>query len=261
MTQTTQLTVNEAGAGRPVLILHGGGGPATVAGIAAHLSGGEPPAVRTLTPTHPGWDGTPRPAWCTGIGALASGYLRLLAERGLRDVVVVGSSLGGWTAAEMAARDTAGLVGGLVLIDAVGIHVDGEPVADFFGMDPRTAAAHSWHDPDRFFVDPAALPAAQRAVRAGNQAATQVLTGDPAMADPGLRDRLAAVDLPVLVLWGASDRVVTPVYGAAYARAFPRARFQLVADAGHLPHIEQPAVTFGLLDAYLAGLGSDLPAR
>jgi pimeloyl-ACP methyl ester carboxylesterase len=256
MTQPTQLTVNEAGAGRPVLVLHGGGGPATVAGLAAHLSGGDAPAARTLTPTHPGWDGTPQAPWCTGIGALADAYLRLLAERGLRDVVVVGSSLGGWTAAEMAARDTAGLVGGLVLIDAVGIHVDGEPVADFFGMDPREAAAHSWHDPDRFFADPAALSAEQRALRAGNQAATQALTGGPAMADPGLRDRLAAVDVPVLVLWGASDRVVTPVYGAAYARAFPRARFQLVADAGHLPHIEQPAVTFGLLDAFLAGTGA-----
>src|SRR5689334_11341664 len=95
------LTLLEAGPahGRPVLVLHGGGGPLTVAGIARHLS--ESGAARTLTPVHPGWDGTPRPGWCTGVDDLALAYLHLLQDRDLRDVLVVGSSLGGWIAAEM----------------------------------------------------------------------------------------------------------------------------------------------------------------
>ncbi|MGO4426794.1 alpha/beta hydrolase, partial [Streptomyces sp. MCAF7] len=61
------LTLSEAGTGRPVLVLHGGGGPATVAGIAAHLSS----TAHTLTPVHPGWEGTPRPGWLTGVADLA----------------------------------------------------------------------------------------------------------------------------------------------------------------------------------------------
>ena len=92
------LTLSEAGTGRPVLVLHGGGGPATVAGIVQHLSG----SARVLAPVHPGWDGTPRPDWCTGVDDLALSCLHLLQDRDLDDVLVVGSSLGGWIAAEMA---------------------------------------------------------------------------------------------------------------------------------------------------------------
>src|SRR5262245_14593244 len=117
-----QLTLAEAGAGRPALILHGGGGPLTVAGIAGHLS----ETMRAITPTHPGWDGTPRPDWLAGIGDLALAYLRYLDDTDLRDVLVVGSSIGGWIGAEMALRDGAGRISGLILIDAVGVAVEGE---------------------------------------------------------------------------------------------------------------------------------------
>jgi pimeloyl-ACP methyl ester carboxylesterase len=53
------------------------------------------------------------------------------------------------------------------------------------------------------------------------------------------------------VLWGASDRVVTKEYGAAYAAAIPNARFETVAAAGHLPWLEQPAETFRLVDQFV----------
>ncbi|NUP44790.1 MAG: alpha/beta hydrolase [Streptomyces sp.] len=241
------LTVSEAGTGRPVLMLHGGGGPATVAGLARHLSR----TAHALVPVHPGWDGTDRPARLTGVGDLALAYLDELRDRGLRDVAVVGSSLGGWVAAEMALRDTAGLVTGLVLIDAVGVHVDGEPIADVFALDPRALAEHSWHDPDRFHVDPAAIPADELARRQGNMATMRVLAGDPYMHDPHLLDRLARVRVPALLLWGESDRVVTPAYGAAFAAALPDAHLAVIPAAGHLPQIEQPEATHTLIDAFL----------
>ena len=65
---------------------------------------------------------------------------------------MIGSSLGGWIAAEMALRDTAGTVSRVVLLDAVGIEVPGEPVVDFFSLSPRGVAEHTFHDPDRFFA-------------------------------------------------------------------------------------------------------------
>ncbi|MFI8227317.1 alpha/beta fold hydrolase [Streptomyces sp. NPDC085900] len=243
---TTDVKTSETA--RPVLVLHGGGGPATVAGLAQHFSSTGAP---TIAPVHPGWDGTPRPDWCTGIDDLALTYLHLLEDNDLTDVVVVGSSLGGWIAAEMAVRDNARRVGGLVLIDAVGIHVESEPITDFFALDPRAAAEYSWHDPDRFYVDPAALPAEELARRQGNMATMRLLAGDPYMHDPKLMRRLGRVRQPTLLVWGESDRIVTPEYGAAYAKAFGNGRLEVVPEAGHLPHVEQPDATFSLIDAWL----------
>lgn len=240
------LTLSEAGTGRPVLVLHGGGGPATVAGIAAHLSS----TAYTLTPVHPGWEGTPRPGWLTGVDDLAMAYLQLLHDRGLRDVLVIGSSLGGWIAAEMSVRDTAGVISGLVLIDAVGVHIADEPITNFFALDARGVAEHSWHDPDRYYVDPAAIPTGQRATRQANMATMRVLAGDPYMHDAKLLRRLGRVNIPALLLWGESDRVVTPAYGAAYAAAFADAHLEVIPKAGHLPHIEQPDVTLALIEAH-----------
>jgi pimeloyl-ACP methyl ester carboxylesterase len=241
------LTLSEAGTGRPVLLLHGGGGPATVAGLAQHLAN----SAHVITPVHPGWDGTDRPEWLTGVGHLALVYLRHLREHRLRDVLVIGSSLGGWVAAEMALRDTAGDITGLVLIDAVGAHVDGEPITDVFALDPRGLAEHSWHDPDRYHVDPADLPADELVRRQRNTTTMRALAGDPYMHDPELLGRLRSVRVPALLIWGESDRVVTPAYGAAYAEAFGDGRLEVVPEAGHLPHLEQPGATTALVDAHL----------
>ncbi|MFI6846370.1 alpha/beta hydrolase [Kitasatospora sp. NBC_00085] len=246
------LTMSEAGAGRPVLILHGGGGPATVAGLARHIS----LSAHAITPVHPGWDGTHRPEWLTGIDDLALAYLNHLRDRRLDDVLVVGSSLGGWIAAEMAVRDTAGAVTGLVLIDAVGVNVGTEPITDFFALDARGAADHSWHDPDRYYVDPADLPSDELARRQANMATMRTLAGDPYMHDPTLLHRLGRVQVPTLLIWGESDRIVTPAYGRAYADAFADGVLAVVPEAGHLPQIEQPDATIALVDAHLDRTGT-----
>ncbi|WP_405913811.1 alpha/beta hydrolase [Streptomyces sp. NBC_00963] len=241
------LTLSEAGAGRPVLLLHGGGGPATVAGLARHISR----TAHAITPIHPGWDGAHRPAWLTGTDDLALAYLHLLHDRGLHDVLVIGSSLGGWIAAEMAVRDTAGIITGLILIDAVGVNVETEPITDFFALDARGVAEHSWHDPDRYYVDPVGAPSDELARRQANMATMRTLAGDPYMHDRKLLRRLGRVQAPALLVWGESDRIVTPAYGAAYAEAFANGVLHVIAEAGHLPHIEQPEATIALIDAHL----------
>ncbi|NUS14810.1 MAG: alpha/beta fold hydrolase [Streptomyces sp.] len=248
MTSHLELLVSGPIDGRPVLVLHGGGGPATVAPIAQHFATGS----HTLLSTHPGWNGTPRPADCTRVSDLAALYLRLLRDQNLSDVLVVGSSLGGWIGAEMAAADTERRISQLALVDPVGIHVDEEPVQDFFALDARGVAEHAYHDPDRFYVDPAALPAERVATVRANMEALRLFSGGPAMSDPTLRRRLATVAVPTLVLWGESDRIATPAYGKHYAAAIPDAHFELIARAGHLPHLEQPAPTFARLDAFAA---------
>jgi pimeloyl-ACP methyl ester carboxylesterase len=243
------LQVTETGSGRPILLLHGGGGPFTVAGIADHLA----ESARVIVPTNPGWNGTARPdriATPADYAALFRDYLR--AEN-LRDVVVIGSSLGGWVAAEVALGDLDGRVAALVLIDSAGIAVPGVDIRDFFALDARGVAEYSYHDPERFYVDPAALPPDRVTAQRANMATMRIVAGDPYMHDPGLRGRLGGVSVPTLVLWGGSDRIFPPAYGAALAAAIPGARFELIEAAGHLPHFEQPEATVALLDAVVAG--------
>jgi len=240
-----EIAVAESGAGRPVLILHGGGGPFTVAGIAGHLA----ETMHTLTPTHPGWNGADRPEWFTGIDDLALAYLQYLEDNDLRNVLVIGSSMGGWIGSEMAVRDAAGRITGLIVIDGVGIKVDAHPIRDFFALDARGVARYAWHDADRYYVDPATVPAEQAARTKANMATMRIVAGAD-MYDPKLMRRLARVRIPVLVIWGDSDGIVTPAYGAAFAGAFASGRFEIVKDAGHLPQIEQPAATFSLIDAF-----------
>lgn len=251
------LTIDESGpetgpadAARTVLVLHGGGGPFTVAPLAAHFAGDS----HVLVPTHPGWNGAPRPVWLADVPALAAVYLQLLADRDLRDVVVIGSSLGGWIASEMAASDNERRVGQIVIIDGAGIEVPGEPVVNFAALRPREQAEHSWHDAGKFFVDPSTLPPERVAAQRANMQTMGALTSAHGMSDPALQARLGEVRIPALVLWGASDRVFTPGYGRAYAAELGNARFELIADAGHLPQLERPDATFAAIEGFLATL-------
>src|SRR5437660_9152378 len=132
--------IDERGSGPPILILHGGGGPQTVAGLASALSR----HAHVLTPTHPGFAGEPRPEWFDSIDDLAFAYLDLLERLDLRDVIVIGSSMGGWVASAMALRDITRRLRGLVLVNATGIQVDGHPVADVSTLAPAELAALSF---------------------------------------------------------------------------------------------------------------------
>jgi pimeloyl-ACP methyl ester carboxylesterase len=233
-------------AGRTVLMLHGGGGPATVAGFAAALAD----EATVLTPTHPGFDGEPRPDRLDSVADLATVYLDPLDTLDLRDVLVIGSSVGGWIAAEMAVRDNHRRIAGLVLVDGVGILArDPAEIADVAKVGPAEFFRRAWHNP-ALRPDPAAQTEQQRAAFAANQRTLMVYAGDPYCHDPKLRGRLHRVTVPVLLAWGEQDGVAPVDYGRAYAESFPNARFELIAEAGHLPHIEQPERTRELVAGF-----------
>jgi pimeloyl-ACP methyl ester carboxylesterase len=230
------VTVDEQGEGRPVLLLHGGGGPDTVAGFGTLLAQAKP--ARVIGPVHPGFGGTPRPEALHTVGGLAALYVALLEQLGVDDVAVVGNSIGGWIAAEMAVLSSP-LVSKVILVDAVGIEVPGHPVADFFSLTLDQVFQLSFFNPAPFRIDPSTLPPAAQAIAAGNRATLASYAGT-AMTDPTLAGRLAAVRTPTLVLWGDSDQIVDPDFGRALAAAIPEARFQLLTDTGHMPQVETP---------------------
>ena|SRR4051812_299771 len=209
------------------LLLHGGAGPASVAGFASMLSA---TGADVRAPAHPGFDGTPRPPELTTIRGLARHYAELLEKLSLDDVCVVGNSIGGWIAAELALLRSP-RVSRLVIVDGVGIEVPGHPIADFWSLTFDQVAALSYADPARFAVKPP--PSALQ-----NRETLQVYAS--AMADPSLRDRLSAIDVPSLVIWGEADRIADAEYGKAFAAAIPGAEFLLLENAGHLPQIEAP---------------------
>jgi pimeloyl-ACP methyl ester carboxylesterase len=230
------VTADDRGEGRPFQLLHGGGGPQTVAGFAELLATHAP--ARVITPIHPGFGGTPRPDGLTSMAGLAALYRELLDRLGLQDVTVIGNSIGGWIAAELALLGSA-RISGLVLVDAVGIEVEGHPVTDIFALSLDELAQLSYHDPAAFRIDPATMTEAQQAGMAANRAALQVY-GGARMGDPALRGRLGAIACPTLVVWGEADRIADPDYGRAYAATIPGARFELLPGTGHLPQLETP---------------------
>jgi pimeloyl-ACP methyl ester carboxylesterase len=242
------MNITEQGTGRPVLVLHGGGGPGTVAGLVAHLAR----THRVLASTLPGWNGTPRPAELSNVAAYGDAYMRYLAERDLTDVAVIGSSVGGWIAAELALRDRARRLAGIVIIDGAGIEVAEHPITNISGLAPPQLAQLAYHDPSKFGAGMPPMTPELVAMMRANQETLAAIAGTPYMFDPTLRARLGEMRTPALVVWGESDRVMTADYGRAYAAAIPGATFELIAEAGHLPQLEQPAETFRRLDAFLA---------
>jgi pimeloyl-ACP methyl ester carboxylesterase/mannose-6-phosphate isomerase-like protein (cupin superfamily) len=234
------VTYTESGSGQPVLLLHGGAGPFSVAEFATRMSTA---GYRVVVPVHPGFDGTPRPAGLSAIAGIAAAYAALLRQLDLADVCVIGNSIGGWVAAELALAESAaddGRVGSLVLVDAAGLQLDTAPVPDFFSLSLDQVAELSYFNPEAFRIDPAALPPERAAAIAANRATLLEYAGT-AMADPGLRDRLAAITTPTLVVWGKADRMIPVEHGRAYADGIPGAQFRLIAHAGHLPQLETPA--------------------
>ncbi len=222
------VTVLDRDRTRPFLLLHGGAGPFSVAGFGDLLASRW--NTRVITPTHPGFAGTPRPESLSNVGALARVYADLLDTMDLWDVTVIGNSIGGWIAAELALLGSPRL-SGAVLVDAVGVDVPGHPVTDVSGLKPDELRALSFHDASRFPPNPAAPGPDLAALRA--------YTG-MAMADPTLLGRLGELELPVRVVWGESDGIAGVEYGRALAEAIPGAVFTVISGAGHMPQLETP---------------------
>src|SRR5215472_18959674 len=113
-----EVTMQDRDRTRPFLLLHGGGGVATMAGFADLLA--ERTHSRVLLPTHPGFGGTPKATGLTGVTALAQAYVMMLEQLDLTGVTVLGNSFGGWLAAEIALQHSP-RVSGAVIADGVGI--------------------------------------------------------------------------------------------------------------------------------------------
>lgn len=244
--QGIDLQVRRKGRGTSMLVLHGGGGPILGYPFADRLA----ERFELIEPVHPGFSGTPIPEHFDGLDDLVYLYLDLMDSLGLERTVVLGNSLGGWLAAEIAVRTTA-RIAKLIMVDAVGVKVGGREerdIVDVFATSQPELNRLMWHDP-ALAPDTSKFTDEQLRIVAGNRVALSLYGWDPYLHNPKLRHRLHRITVPTLFIWGASDRLVTPAYGRAYCNMVPGARMAVIERGGHAPHVEQA-------DAFVANVMS-----
>jgi pimeloyl-ACP methyl ester carboxylesterase len=233
------IRVVRGGSGPPLLFLHGMGG----AGLWLDFHDRLAAELEVIAPEQPGFGGSPTDERIDSMADLVSLYLELIERLEVRDAVLVGCSLGGWLAAELAVERSESFRG-LVLLSAVGLELPDHPFADVFALSPQETL-------DVVFED-RALAASLAAVEvtpemalaaAREQSAAARIGSSPLLANPTLAGRLPRISCPTLVLWGAQDRLATIAHGERYVELIPSARLVTLDGVGHGTYIEAAEAT------------------
>lgn len=223
------------GKGAPLLYLHGARGGGVWLPFMEKLSAN----FEVFAPEHPGFGGSDTPSWLDNVGDLAYFYLDFIEKFGLKDLTLIGSSLGGWTAAEMAVRNCNAL-SSLVLSCPAGIHVKGVPKGDIFLWSNEALVRNMFHD--QKFADAMLTPEPtedQQMTLAKNKLTTARLSWQPRLYNPHLYKWLHRISAPTLLLWGDSDKVIPPAYGPAFKDLIPNSKLVVFEKCGHIPHVEK----------------------
>jgi pimeloyl-ACP methyl ester carboxylesterase len=246
-----ELELFESGQGSPVLFLHGGEGFDPRQSFAALLAAKR----RLIAPSHPGFGKSTLPEWLDSIDDIAHLYLELLDTLGFGEVEIVGCSIGGWIAAEMATKSPE-RVRRLVMIGPVGVKVGSAAkldIPDIFAMPQQDVQKLLHHDPARMASDPSKMSDDELSVMFRNRETLALLVWEPWMHNTKLKRRLYRVKAPALFVRGESDGLVSNDYLKAYADFLPNARTLTIPAAGHAAHLEQPEA---LASAVLEFLGA-----
>ncbi|MGH3665920.1 MAG: alpha/beta fold hydrolase [Egibacteraceae bacterium] len=234
----------QGGQGPTLLFLHGMGGLRPDAPFLQGLAR----RFRVVAPEHPGFGDTEALPWIETVADLAVYYRQLLRETMAGDGVhLVGHSLGGWLAAEVAFGNP-DLVLRLVLSAPAGLR-GAQPAVDPFVLDEEELMATAVADPSS--APPAPDPTDLRTIR--NRQMVARLAWSPRFFDPKLPMKLQQLHIPTLLLWGEQDPIVPPDRAAAFQQYLPDSRLVTLPDCGHLPTIEQPDAYVDAVTGFLAG--------
>lgn len=242
------LLLRRAGKGAPLLFLHGALGFPGWLPFFEQLSD----RFEVLAPDHPSFGRSPRPPWLDEVGDLALFYLDLVEALGFDGVHVVGHSLGGWIALEMAVRSTA-RIKTVTLINAAGIRIRGKPILDILVMDSEAITRAAFADP-RMIAAQLALPVSpeMQETLARNRIAAARLAWQPRFFNPALRKWLHRVRVPTRIVWGDRDGIIAPEYAAEFQSLIPGSQVVMVPGTAHSPHVEKPEAVLAAIEA-LAG--------
>ena len=241
----TRIRVLRGGSGAPLIFLHGASGHVGWLPFLDTLSR----RFDVIVPEHPGFGASDDPAWLDRPSDLAYFYLDLMAQLRLECAHLIGTSLGGWIAAELAVRNTARLAS-LTLVCAVGITAGGAVMDDMFRMSTEENARRFYHDPQRAQRRLENLRTADARLLVRNRS-TVVRLAYPSFVNPELEKWLHRIDVPTLLVWGENDGLVPPKFGEAYRQLIADSTLVVLPKAGHAPFEEQPEAFLSSLDAFL----------
>jgi pimeloyl-ACP methyl ester carboxylesterase len=216
-----------------------------------------------IAPSHPGFGASPLPPDFDTMYDLVNLYLDVIDNLPEGSVAVAGFGFGGWIAAELAVAGHPRLHH-LILVDPVGIKISGREdrdIAHHFNTNPTDLNRMAWHDPE---ARPRGIHGlgwqatisdemtdAEMICLARNWDSLCLFAWRPHMFNPQLKHWLHRISVPTLVLWGESDRIVTPDYGRHYASLIQGAVFKTIPQAGHHPELEQPAAFVTAIENFL----------
>lgn len=240
--------LHRAGRGPKVLFLHGAGGvPQWLPFFDALAEWHE-----VLVPEHPGFGGSDDPHWIRSMSDLALFYLDFVEQLDLNGVTLIGSSLGGWLAAEILIRDRARF-SRLVQLAPAGIRVKGVPPGDNFIWGPAEAIRNLYHDQTLAERILALTPdEAQIDTMLKNRFTATKLGWQPRWFNPDLEKWLHRIRIPALVVWGRQDKIMPAAYAALWRERLPDARLLMLDECGHLPHVEKSEHVLRAIDGEIA---------
>jgi len=245
------IEVIDRGHGPALLFLHAENGIELAAAAIDELAKN----ARVIAPSHPGYGRSELPKGMRSVDDLSYFYLDLMDQLDLHDLTIVGVSLGGWIAAEIAVKSTA-RIARLVMANAVGIKVadrETRDIADIFALTEKEYLDIAYCDPNVGKRDYKTLPDAEVLAAARAREATARFAWNPYFHNPRLKSRLHRIRIPTLFLWGTHDRMLSESYGRAYCAMIPGARFEMIERAGHFPDQEQPKAFAEKVTAFMAG--------
>jgi pimeloyl-ACP methyl ester carboxylesterase len=228
------------GSGEPLLFLHGAGGLIGVDPFLDELGKN----FKVIAPNFPGYGDTTGAELIDDVLDASMFYQQLMDDLGIASAHVVGHSMGGMLAAELAAVDSH-RVKKLVLVCPAGFWREENPIPDFFSMDLGDLAANLFHDPKSPLAQMfTAIPEDAERLAEMYVERTKRLTQASKflwpLPDRGLKKRAWRIAAPTLLLWGASDRLIPPEYAQEFTSRIKQARTQTIKEAGHMVMYEQP---------------------
>jgi len=189
-------------------------------------------------PDIPGFGLTGRPDWMRDMSDYILYFRDLLDALALDQVNLVGHSLGGWMAAEVAVWYPE-RVKKLVLSNSAGIRVKGSPIGNLFAMNALEVVMACFDNPL------AAMPLMPLEINTdyllkmySERTTLASLAWNPSF-DPKLERRLANLKCPTLVIWGKNDRLIPPIYGETFHRLIPNSQLAIIEGTGHMPMFEK----------------------
>lgn len=244
------LDLRRRGTGTPMLFLQGIESWIRIEDFSERLS----EHYDLLMPQHPGFGHSDLPDDFRDVGDVAQFYLHMLDVMDLSDVVLVGTSFGGWVAAEMASR-CCSRISALIVANPFGVRFSDNPndreIQDIYAMSQEEITRHFYYDADSNRRDVTELPEHTLVSIARSRETMCLFSWKPYMHNPSLKRWLKHISVPTLVLWGEADQVMTVDHGKAFADLIPGAEFSVIPMAGHYPHLERPQEFTSKIIAFL----------